>query len=271
MPRAAPVIAATCPARMRGCLAIGSSAGDGAPMHRAVIAMADSDPSVVLSEIQRDTLKQVCDTFVAAVDVARRPDRVLGPPGSDLRHPRRDRAAARIGRGARGPARRAARSCSTRSPRRASTRRRRPRASRCCTGSWTPTRARWPGLQRVRGPDADALLRRPTARHNPNWEAIGYPGPRAAPPSPDEAPKTISVTRPARRRPDADRRRRRRRLGLGRRRDRGRAGGRPARTSSCSRPAATTTRPTSTSSSCGPTRTSTAPAASRRPPTARSC
>ena len=32
---------------------------------------------------------------------------------------------------------------------------------------------------------------------NPNWEAIGYPGPRRQPPSADEAPKTISVTRPA--------------------------------------------------------------------------
>src|SRR3954471_8105439 len=28
---------------------------------------------------------------------------------------------------------------------------------------------------------------------NPNWEAIGYPGPVSAPPSPEEAPKTIRV------------------------------------------------------------------------------
>jgi choline dehydrogenase-like flavoprotein len=28
---------------------------------------------------------------------------------------------------------------------------------------------------------------------NPNWEAIGYPGPASAPPSPEEAPKTIAV------------------------------------------------------------------------------
>src|SRR4051812_7262981 len=28
---------------------------------------------------------------------------------------------------------------------------------------------------------------------NPNWEAIGYPGPISAAPSPDEAPKTIKV------------------------------------------------------------------------------
>jgi choline dehydrogenase-like flavoprotein len=31
------------------------------------------------------------------------------------------------------------------------------------------------------------------AGRNPNWDAIGYPGPISAPPSPDEAPKTIGV------------------------------------------------------------------------------
>jgi choline dehydrogenase-like flavoprotein len=37
----------------------------------------------------------------------------------------------------------------------------------------------------------------PATGRNPNWDAIGYPGPRAVPPSPEEAPKTIAVTRPA--------------------------------------------------------------------------
>ena len=36
----------------------------------------------------------------------------------------------------------------------------------------------------------------PTTGRNPNWEAIGYPGPRAMPPSSEDAPKTITVTRP---------------------------------------------------------------------------
>ncbi len=36
----------------------------------------------------------------------------------------------------------------------------------------------------------------PSTGRNPNWEAIGYPGPRAAPPSAEEAPKTIAITRP---------------------------------------------------------------------------
>jgi choline dehydrogenase-like flavoprotein len=36
----------------------------------------------------------------------------------------------------------------------------------------------------------------PSTGRNPNWEAIGYPGPRAAPPSAEQAPKTIAVTVP---------------------------------------------------------------------------
>ena len=36
----------------------------------------------------------------------------------------------------------------------------------------------------------------PATGLNPNWEAIGYPGPRAVPPTPGEAPKTIAVTVP---------------------------------------------------------------------------
>jgi hypothetical protein len=28
---------------------------------------------------------------------------------------------------------------------------------------------------------------------NPNWEALGYPGPISAPPSPEDAPKTINT------------------------------------------------------------------------------
>ncbi|HEV7584697.1 MAG TPA: FAD-dependent oxidoreductase [Solirubrobacteraceae bacterium] len=35
------------------------------------------------------------------------------------------------------------------------------------------------------------------AGRNPNWEAIGYPGPLSPPPSPEEAPKTIAVEQPS--------------------------------------------------------------------------
>ena len=36
----------------------------------------------------------------------------------------------------------------------------------------------------------------PATGQNPNWPAIGYPGPLSAAPSPQDAPKTIAVTRP---------------------------------------------------------------------------
>src|SRR5436305_18069 len=37
----------------------------------------------------------------------------------------------------------------------------------------------------------------PETGRNPNWEVLGYPGPVSAPPSPERAPKTIPVTVPA--------------------------------------------------------------------------
>ena len=68
-------------------------------------------------------------------------------------------------------------------------------------------------------PDADA--------RNPNWAALGFPGPASAPPSPAQAPKTIAVEQLER--PGDDHGGRlHRRLGRRRQRDRGRAaGGRP--------------------------------------------
>ena len=52
-------------------------------------------------------------------------------------------------------------------------------------------RARGVGAARA---DIPVLLR-PARRagHNPNWEAIGYPGPISSPPSQEQAPKTIAI------------------------------------------------------------------------------
>ena len=59
-----------------------------------------------------------------------------------------------------------------------------------------PRRARGPGL--AQGPDAPPLLRtaRPFDRSQPELGGDRLPGPRAAPPSAEEAPKTIPLTRP---------------------------------------------------------------------------
>jgi hypothetical protein len=44
-------------------------------------------PTVTLSEIQRDTLRQVCDTFVPAVDVPDDPTGFFARPASALQIP----------------------------------------------------------------------------------------------------------------------------------------------------------------------------------------
>jgi hypothetical protein len=98
-------------------------------------------PSVTLSEIQRDTLKQVCDTFVPAVDVPDDPSGFFARPASALQIPEAIEQQLASGAvpedqldGPERPARRARCSGFNEAPL--------APASRCCTGSWTPTRAR---------------------------------------------------------------------------------------------------------------------------------
>src|SRR4051794_4493534 len=101
-------------------------------------------PSVTLSEIQRDTLKQVCDTFVPAVDVPDDPTGFFARPASALQIP--DAIEAQLASGAvpeeqldglRQLLDALAAQGFNEAPR--------PLASSCCTASWTPTRARSPG------------------------------------------------------------------------------------------------------------------------------
>ena len=82
---------------------------------------------------------------------------------------------------------------------------------------------------------------------NPNWDAIGFPGPIGRAAGRPRAPAARAP--PSRPRGDDRGRRLHRRLRRGRRRDRRRAGRRRASRSSCSRRATTTTTPTSTGSS----------------------
>ena len=228
--------------------------------------------TVVLSEIQRDTLAAAVRHLRAVDRARRRPDRLLGARGVGPGDPGRHRAGASASSPDEqldGPARAARRArgrrASTRPP--AGARGDRPRRSA------TPTPTRWPALSAFAGPHAPALLRAARSRD------------RAATPTGRRSATRARVSAP----PSPDRRRRRSRSpcpatttltleadvvvvgsGSGGGVIAGHARRRRARTSSCSRWAATTTRPTSTSSSCGPTRTSTAAAACTRPPTARS-
>jgi choline dehydrogenase-like flavoprotein len=53
-------------------------------------------------------------------------------------------------------------------------------------------------LRELKGATLSAFYALPDGEgRNPNWPALGYPGPNSRPPAPDEAPKTIPVVRPA--------------------------------------------------------------------------
>ena len=141
---------------------------------------------------------------------------------------------------------------------------------RSSTASARPSPEALAGIATLRGIAATLFYALPdlgTGR-NPNWDAIGYPGPRSPPPADRERP--LDDAPPERRRGDDRGRRLRRRLRRRRRRDRRRAGRGGQAGRACSRWAATTTSPTSTGSSCRPTSTSTSTAARSRPPRARS-
>jgi choline dehydrogenase-like flavoprotein len=158
-------------------------------------------PTVTLSEIQRDTLKQVCDTFVPSVEVPDDPTGFFARPASALQIP--DVIEAQLASGA--------------VPEEQLDGLRQLLDALAAQGfNEAPLAAREQMLHGFMDSDPGALaglsafrglslmlfygIPDPATGRNPNWEAIGYPGPRAAPPSADEAPKTISVTRPS----DAD-------------------------------------------------------------------
>src|SRR3954469_11646372 len=153
--------------------------------------------AVVLSELQQDTLRRLVDTFVPAVDASDDPTGFWARRGSDVGV---DAAILeQLGSGAVpedqleglrqlldalraegvGDASREVREA-------------------IVHGFMDADPAALAGLGGLRGlthllfyaiPD-------PATGRNPNWEAIGYPGPRAVPPSAEEAPKTIRVTAP---------------------------------------------------------------------------
>src|SRR3954454_18071720 len=150
-------------------------------------------PSVTLSEIQRDTLKQVCDTFVPAVDVPGDPSGFFARPGSALQIPEAIEQQLASGAvpedqldGLRGLLEALAAQGFNEAPLAA--------REQILHGFMDADPGALAGLSAFKGLTLMLFYGMPD---NPNWEAIGYPGPRARPPSPDAAPKTISVTRPS--------------------------------------------------------------------------
>jgi choline dehydrogenase-like flavoprotein len=155
-------------------------------------------PSVALSEIQRDTLTQVCDTFVPAVDVPDDPTGFFARPASALQIPEAIEAQLASGavpedqlEGLRQLLDALAAQGFNEAPQAA--------REQLLHGFMDADPGALAGLSAFRGLTLMLFygLPDPATGRNPNWEAIGYPGPRAQPPSADEAPKTISVTRPS--------------------------------------------------------------------------
>ncbi|MGI8512480.1 MAG: FAD-dependent oxidoreductase [Solirubrobacteraceae bacterium] len=151
--------------------------------------------SVVLSEIQRDTLTRVCDTFAPSLEAAEDPTGFWGRAASELGIPNaieqmlatlpedqvqglRELLDALHAQGF-GAAPQEAR-------------------EQILHGFMDSGPEALAGVSAFRGLTLMLFyaIPDPATGTNPNWEAIGYPGPRSAPPSPDQAPKTIAVTRP---------------------------------------------------------------------------
>jgi choline dehydrogenase-like flavoprotein len=153
--------------------------------------------TVVLSEIQRDTLAKVCDTFAPPVAVDEDPAGFWGRAASDLQIPaliEQQLAGELMGEDQLAGFRELLDALAGAGFADASQEMR----EQILHGFMDSGPEALGGISAMRGltmllfygvPD-------PATGRNPNWEAIGYPGPRAVPPSPEEAPKTIAVTRP---------------------------------------------------------------------------
>jgi choline dehydrogenase-like flavoprotein len=154
--------------------------------------------TVVLSEIQRDTLAKVCDTFAPAIEVGDDATGFWARAASDLQVPaliEQQLSGEAVGEeqleGFRQLLDALAAQGFNDAPQEA--------REQILHGFMDASPEALAGLSAMRAltmllfyavPD-------PATGRNPNWEAIGYPGPRAVPPSPAQAPKTIAVTRPA--------------------------------------------------------------------------
>jgi choline dehydrogenase-like flavoprotein len=148
--------------------------------------------TVVLSEIQRDTLAKVCDTFAPSLETDDDPTGFWGRSASDLSIP--DAIEQQFSalpedqlEGMRALLDALHAQGFNDLPQEA-----REQMVHAFADDSPETLA---GVHALQGLTLLLFYALPDARSgiNPNWEAIGYPGPRSKPP---DAPKTISVTRP---------------------------------------------------------------------------
>ena len=156
-------------------------------------------PVVVLSEIQRDTLRLLADTFVPSVEREDDPDGFWARSASDMGLPAAieqtlgETASEEELAGMRGLLDAIAAQGFADMP----------QAAREATvlGMMDADPGALAGLTALKGLTTMLFYALPEPGthppRNPNWPSIGYPGPRSAAPTPDQAPKTIAITRPA--------------------------------------------------------------------------
>jgi hypothetical protein len=149
--------------------------------------------TVLLSEIQRETLAKLCDTFVPPLEEADDPHGFWGRSASDLAVPDGiEQALGEAGEQQLEGMRRLLDALADEGFNELA-QQERERMVHAFQDSSPETLAGLHGLKGLTlmlfyaGPD-------PETGRNPNWDAVGYPGPRSAP---ADVPKTIAVRRPA--------------------------------------------------------------------------
>jgi choline dehydrogenase-like flavoprotein len=148
--------------------------------------------SVLLSEIQRETLKRLCDTFVPAIDADEDPHGFWARSASDLQVPEAaEEALAELPEDQIDGLRELLDALAEEGFNDAS-QQEREQAVRELRDSSAEALA---GVHAFKALTAMLFYGKPdpATGSNPNWIAIGYPGPRSAPPA---VPKTIPVRRP---------------------------------------------------------------------------
>ncbi len=152
--------------------------------------------TVVLSEIQRDTLAKVCDTFAPSIEAADDPTGFFARSASDLHIAEAiEQTLATAVPEDQVAGFRALLDALSEQGFNAAGQEGREQALHATADSGPDALA---GISALRGLTLMLFYALPDAAtgRNPNWEAIGYPGPASAPPSAEDAPKRISVTRP---------------------------------------------------------------------------
>ncbi|MBJ7328866.1 MAG: FAD-dependent oxidoreductase [Solirubrobacteraceae bacterium] len=158
-----------------------------------------TSPAVVLSEIQQDTLTRLCDTFVPSVEREDDPTGFWGRAASDLTIP--TLIAEQLAAGGDEVMLAGVRALLDGLHTQGFDELDAPSRETMLLALMEADMDALAGLSALRGltmllfygipiPAPDGTV------SNPNWAAVGYPGPRQAPPTPEQAPKTIGVLRP---------------------------------------------------------------------------